>query len=284
MADTMQRGLTADSAARFMAVELTDAADEARRRHELSNSAARLLGEAMTAALMMSAYIKGEERITLQLQSEEPKLSIICDVTADGGVRGRLQPPNAQIRTHRRLKGMMMVIKHDARSELYRGVTAIEDQTIASALASHLRDSSQVDAIVNIHSESSDDHTLGWSGGVLIERMPPAKDLPTLTPAEFEAHYRSLRDLDGDTLRSIISERSVLGAPTMIMEERPIRWQCTCSRERVLSMLVSLGADELKDMIEEDKGASISCNFCNETYAVDEAELRELQAVAEQQG
>ncbi|MFT4975325.1 MAG: molecular chaperone Hsp33 [Myxococcota bacterium] len=278
MPDRMQRGLTADSAARFLALEITEAADEARQRHQLNRGSARLLGEAMTAALMMSAYIKGEERITLQIQCEQPPLSISCDVTADGGVRARLSPPTAQIRRHGRLSGMLMVIKHDARAELYRGVTAIDDQTIASALSTHLRDSSQVDAIVNIHSESGPDGALSWAGGVLIERMPPATDLPHLTPPEFKAHYAPLRDLDGPALQEALAQQKLLGAPMLVMEERPLRWQCTCSRPRVLSMLVSLGADELQSMIEEDHGAEINCHFCGEQYTVNETELTELRA------
>lgn len=280
MSDTMQRGLTADSTARFLTVETTTAAEEAHRRHGLNNGSSRLLGEAMTAALMMSAYIKGEERITLQIQCEQPPLSISCDVTADGGVRGQLSPPNAQIRNHRRITGMMMVIKHNAQSELYRGVTAIADQTIAQALSDHLRDSSQVDAIVRIHCETGADKTLSWAGGVLIERLPPAPNLPHLTPTEFEAHYARLRTLTGDLVRASMTDHTLLDAPMMVMEERPIRWQCHCSQERVFGMLASLGPDELDDMIATDHGAEVTCHFCNERYVVSEDELRVLRAAA----
>lgn len=234
----------------------------------------------MTAALMMSAHIKGEERITLQLQCEQPPLSVVCDVTADGGVRGRLSPPNAQIRTHMRLTGMMMVIKHNANTELYRGVTAITDQTIAQALSTHLRDSSQVDAIVRIHSELGPDKRMSWAGGVLIERMPPAQDLPHLTSDEFEAHYGTLRSVTGDALREVMTQRSVLGSPTMVMEARDVRWQCSCSRERVMGMLISLGESELQDMIDKDHGAEITCHFCNEQYRVSEDELVVLKSMA----
>lgn len=285
MSDMMHRGLTADSAARFLAVEVTEAAEEARRRHGLNNGTARLLGEAMTAALMMSAYIKGEERITLQIQCSEPPLSISCDVNAEGGVRGRLSPPNAQIRTHGRLKGMMLVIKHNVNTELYRGVTAIDDQSIGQALATHLRESSQVDAVVNIHSKSVGEKIISkpmaWAGGVLVERMPAAKDLPSLSPAAFEAHYGSVRDLSGEAVRAVLTTKSLSGAPTMVMEQRPVAWKCHCSQERVAGMLISLGPAELQSMIDEDHGAEINCHFCNEQYTVSEQELVALKQAAE---
>ena len=279
MSGTLQRGMTADTAARYLAVEAQAAVAEAQRRHGLNHGATRIFGEATLAALMMSAYIKGEERITLQIQSEQPRLAISVDVTADGAVRGRLTPPNVQIPTHEHLRGLMLVIKHNASQELYRGVTEIRDEGIAAALVRHLLESSQVSAIIRLVCDLGPDGRVLQAGGLLVERLPPADDLPYLTPEAFEAHYGDVRGLRGADVADALDRSVLLDAPLMAMETRAVVWRCHCSLERVERMLVGLGTEELQSMHDEDHGAEITCHFCAERYAISAERLRELIAL-----
>lgn len=278
MNDQLARGLTADSAVRFLVVDATEAADEARRRHDLNPAAARLVGDITLAGLMMSAYIKAEERLTLQLQAETPRLALICDVDAAGGVRARVRPPSLPTGWTGVLDGVLMVIKHNARRELYRGVTEIRRADMAHALSRHLRASSQVDALLRLQTHISAEGVVDASVGVLVERMPPAPDLPHLSPEAFRAHYQEIETLDRDAIRAALEENTLLDAPLLSMERRPVRWRCRCSAERVEAMLAGLGPAELTEMIEQDHGAEVTCHFCNEVYTISEARLRALRA------
>ena len=283
MSGHLQRGLTAESAARFLAVEACAVAEEARWRHGLNRGASRVLGEAMVAALMMAAYLKGDERITLQIQAEQPRLGLSVDVTAAGEIRAQLRPPAVQVPTHGQLRGVMVVIKHNAQKELYRGATAIEEESLAAALGRHLRESSQVGAIIRLVCEVGADGAVVQAGGLLVERLPPAEGLPTLSAEAFEAHYGDVRGMSGAAVAAVVRADGggeLLGAPLAVMEQRPVIWRCRCSQERVEGMLAGLGADELRSMIEEDGGAEVTCHFCQERYVVDEARLRALLSAA----
>ncbi|MEL6343825.1 MAG: Hsp33 family molecular chaperone HslO [Myxococcota bacterium] len=275
----LTRGMTADSAVRFLAVDATDAVNEAQRRHGLNAAAARLMGDIMVAGLMMSAYIKGEERLTLQLQADTPRLALICDVDAEGGTRARMTPRSLPASWTGVIDGVLMVIKHNANKELYRGMTGIERADMTHALMRHLTESSQVDALLRLHTELDDAGTVVFSGGLLVERMPPAKDLPHLEPEAFAAHYGAIQRMDAAQIRAAIAEGALLDAPLLVMESRPLTWRCRCSVERIESMLVALGPEELQDMIEKDHGAEVTCHFCNETYAISEDRLTALLAL-----
>jgi molecular chaperone Hsp33 len=65
-----------------------------------------------------------------------------------------------------------------------------------------------------------------------------------------------------------------------VMGEKEIAFRCTCSQERAVSMIAALGTNEVEAMIVEDKGAVMTCGFCNETYSLDEEELKNIVAAA----
>src|SRR5207237_9182297 len=71
--------------------------------------------------------------------------------------------------------------------------------------------------------------------------------------------------------------RTALGdVPVEVLEEREVGFKCTCSYERAASLVSSIDGAELESMLREDKGASLTCHFCNETYRIDEAALTEM--------
>ncbi len=276
VSDELQRGVGHGSAIRFLSIQADAAVATAAERHSLDAEGTAIIGEAMIAALLMSAHIKGEERITLQIQCEQPRLSLICDVDAEGSVRARLSPTH--VRGDRtRLSGVMLVIKHSATEELYRGVTEIRDEGIPAALARHLSQSSQVDTALRFSVRTGSDGSVA-AAGLLVERMPPAPGLPSLEPEEFAATYGQLSQADPAALFDEVARGRLLGEDLLPAEVRPVSWRCRCSQPRVEGMLVALGVDELQSMLDEDDGATITCHFCNLQYTVDGARLAELIA------
>ena len=68
--------------------------------------------------------------------------------------------------------------------------------------------------------------------------------------------------------------RTALGdVPFEVLEEREVGFSCTCSYERAVSLVSSIDGAELESMLREDKGAALTCHFCNETYLIDESAL-----------
>ena len=89
---SLHRGFVGGRTARFLAAEAAKLANLAREQHELSPKASKLCAEAMVATLLMSAWVKGRERVTVQIQSETPRFAFVADADADAGIRARFRP------------------------------------------------------------------------------------------------------------------------------------------------------------------------------------------------
>jgi molecular chaperone Hsp33 len=243
------RGLVADGAVRFLSVDVGGVADACVAAHDLLPESRRIAGEAIVACALMSAHIKGVERVTLQIQAESPRFAFIGECDAEGAVRARLSPPSV---TYGPVTGVLLAIKSDDERETYRGMTAITSQSLAEALQAHLSTSDQVDVALFVDA----------SGGVLFERLPEAPGHASITSEQFRERFRT-RDIPEDA---------------QILDVRPLVWRCRCSVEKVQAVLVGLGVAEIDAMISEG-GATVACHFCNRPYRFDPEALRGLRAV-----
>jgi molecular chaperone Hsp33 len=216
----------------------------------------------------MSAYIKGEERITLQVQMAEPRFALIVDVNADGSSRGRFTP--SRIPRSRPLVGAIMVIKHDAERELYRGVAPVEDTDFQGALQAYLVRSQQSVGIVLIEASLGPGGAVEAARGLLVEKLP---DQDT---AVFHDLFGGLAEADLARVLEGAAAGELWGFPLQVLDTRELRFACTCSRERSLDILRGLGVEELRAVLSEQGQAELTCNFCMEVYAFDGDALRAL--------
>ena len=269
MTDQLTRGLAAHGAVRVLIADVTGVTHRTRRSHDLDDSASMLAAQALAATALMSAHIKGEERLTIQIQAEAPRFSYIGDVTADGAMRARLQPSRVP-KSEGALRGILLAIKSKGHRETYRGSTEISAETLEEAFRHHLGNSSQVDAVLRLVADN--ERTLG----LLVERLPAHPEHPSLDPEAFARQYAHLDSLDARTLIEGALAGQLDSEPFSVIDQRPLRWECTCSFERVSSMLRTLGVDTLREMLAEDRGASVNCNFCNDAYQFDEGQLAAL--------
>ncbi len=235
-------GVLEEQGVRAIRVDVGAIAAHAAQVHGSGERAARLQEEALVVAALLSAYLDEAERLTLQLQLERPRMAFMADVGGDGSVRCRTSPP--EVRPYEGLNGLMLVLKSVRGKEIYRGITEVRHPRLGDVLQEHLRTSIQAPAAVRIEGGI----------GLFCEALPGGE--PSIDAA-LEAAWDGF---DG--------------------EVRPLRWACTCSRERVLDMLAALGKEELKSMIEEDGGAVVDCAFCRERVEVSVDELERLVASA----
>jgi molecular chaperone Hsp33 len=265
--DRITRALAMDGAVRLIWVDATGPARHAAEIHGLRGDGARVVAEGMVAAALLSAHVKGEDRIAFQIQGSEPEVALYADARGDGGLRARLTPDRLAA-PGGRLVGFLLVIHSNADGEVYRGTTEVTGQTIAEALADHLLRSQQVDAGLRIEVELDASGLPRLAGGLLAERLP-SRDEVSLD-ALFDDIWES-------TPGQLLAGPTLLGRPIEVLETRPLAWRCTCSREKVAQILGLLGRDELDDMIARDHGAEVTCHFCNQVYAFDEADLASLR-------
>jgi len=275
MGDSVKRGIVGE-AARFIAVDITGVAAQTRQLHELQRDAVIVAAEGLVASVFLSAHIKDEERITMQIQGSKPECAFLCDVDALGGVRARLTPEVLVLPPMGRMEGMMMVAKSLPGKMPYRGVTEIKAENLQSALHRHMGASAQVDAILRIGAEVDSDGKILRVGGVLLERMPTPGVREVEAAAEFAVQFDPLHSQPISEILEALQTGTLHGAEVELLQEQALTWRCSCGQERVEAVLGSLPAAELQAMIDEDGGAEVICHFCNIAFQVTVERLGQL--------
>lgn len=256
---------------RVMAVVVDGPAEEMRARHELDGEAAVLAAEGMVASVLLAAHVKGEERLTVDLRTERPPFVFTADVDGDGSVRARFRPQHVPP-MGRHFSGMISVMKSLGRKELYRGVADVRRERWEGALQRYLVTSQQVDARVRIQADLGAKGGVAFAAGLLVERMP---GLPV---DEFAALYDDPLRSDFRELMTGFAFGQLAGSPVEVLGARDIRFRCSCSRQRVVAMLRSLGRDEVQGLLEEQGRAEVTCHYCNTRYEIGGDELRAMVA------
>jgi molecular chaperone Hsp33 len=286
--DRLATTATADGAVRVGVVTLSNSVEAARHAHGTLPVATAALGRAMAGALLLAQGLKAPERLTLRLLGDGPLGGVIADASPDGDVRGYVKrprvmlPPNAQGKLDvGRAVGHngLLHVSHDSGSgQPYTGSVPLLSGEIGEDLANYLHSSLQVASAVAVGVRVGTGGVVLGAAGILAQRLPDG-DLATLVRID-EAMQAiaplSSRAAEGLAARDVLA-RLLKGMAHGAVTETAVGWRCTCTRERTVRVLASLGSDALDTMIVEDDGAELRCEFCGTTYRFDGAELRQIQ-------
>lgn len=276
MADTLVRGILGDGVARLFAIDVTGVAEQCRQLHKLRRDAVPLAAEAVVASVVLAGQIKGEERVSMQLQCSRPQCAFIADVDASGGIRARFTPEAVFTSEDTGIDGMMLAIKSMPGKELYRGVTEITAENITGALNRHMGASAQVDNILRIDVAIGADGAIERAGGVFIERLPAPEVSELEASAEFVVAFDPVREMSIHAIWEAINAGVLQGESIDVLETTPVAWRCSCGQERVEAIIATLPVEELTSMLEEDGHAEVICHFCNVAYQVTGAKLEQM--------
>ena len=173
--------------------------------------------------------------------------------------------------------GTMTVIKDLNMKEPYVGTVDLLGGEIAEDIASYFVESEQIPTACGLGVLIERDQSVRAAGGYLIQLMPGA-DEDTITRVEggvlAAGNVSAILDKDPDPehlLKTVLSDFDV-----KILESDPVEYKCYCSRERVERALISLGAEELKNILREQGSCQMTCQFCDAVYRFDGPELQKL--------
>ncbi|HHY75117.1 MAG TPA: Hsp33 family molecular chaperone HslO [Bacillus bacterium] len=285
MSDYLIKALAYDGQVRAYGINSTETVSEGQRRHDTWATASAALGRAMTAATMMGAMLKGDDKITVKIEGGGPIGAILVDANARGEVRGYVSNPHVdfELNEHGKLDvtravgntGFLSVVKDLGMREHFTGQVPLVSGELGEDFTYYFAASEQVPSAVGVGVLVNPDHSILAAGGFIIQLLPGTSDE---TIDKIEKQINSIPPIskliqDGLTPEEILEK--LLGE-IKILEKMPVSFKCTCSKERLANAIVSLGADEIKAMIEEDGKADAHCNFCNEEYHFTVADLTEL--------
>jgi molecular chaperone Hsp33 len=290
--DKIIQGTAADGTVRVFAAVTTDILREAVRRHDTSPTASAAFGRVLTGTLLLGSTFKDYDRLTVKIESQGPIGGIIAEATVDGNVRGYVKNNMAEAPAHGNGKfnvsgivgeGTFYVIREAGfdiglHKEPYVGSVPIVSGEIAEDFAYYLAKSEQIPSAVllGVLLKSSEPFVAA-SGGVLIQMLPGANEhiITMIEDTVRRAPHVTESIQAGAGPEELL--RLALGEVDFeILEEREPSFRCNCSMERAASLIASLGRAEVESMLREDKGAQMTCGFCNETYELAEADLEEM--------
>lgn len=287
--DTLIHGTAADGAVRCMAAVTTTLVAEAARRHDLWPTVAAALGRTLTGTLLLASSLKELDRLTVQIVSDGPIGGITAEANARGEVRGYVRNPEAHAPYNEQGKfdvravvgeGMFYVTRESGFDvglyrEPYRGSVPLISGEIAEDFAYYLMKSEQIPSAVmlGVHLQP-DVPYVSAAGGLMIQMMPGANEKIISTIESSVSGMPQTTMLIRDGARPVDLLGVALGDIEFeILDERPVSFNCSCSYERAISLISSIDRSELESMLREDKGAVMTCHFCNESYRLDEEEL-----------
>jgi len=298
VSDSLLKFLFQGAPVRGGIVRLDAAWKEMIAHHDYPAPVTRLLGEMTAAVALLATSIKFNGALILQIHGDGPVKLLVVECQPDVGLRA-----TAKLRTDATIAGdasMKSMINLHGRGRCaitldprdpqpgqqpYQGVVPLEGETIARALEAYMRRSEQLDT----HLWLAADREI--AAGMLLQKLPREGGRSTggrsTSPAavDDDAWDRAL------ALAGTLGGAELLAQPPEVLMRRlywqekieryaPIRprFQCSCSRERIGRMLLSLGREEVDSIITEQNRVEVTCDFCNAKRVFDAIDVAQLFA------
>ncbi len=290
MSDRLQRFLLRGAPVRGEMVSLDAAWLEVVRRHDLPPSVRDRLGELAAAALLLSASLKFDGKLVLQIHGDGPVALFVVECDASGSFRATVKlreharaEPDADLNSlvNRHGKGRFVVTLDPPAGapnrQPYQGIVPFEGDSVAEVLERYMQRSEQVPTRLWLAADGR------RAAGLLLQRLPEEGGRTGAQPRDDDGWNRlgklaetltrqELLDLDTrEVLRRLFWQESLHG-----FDERGCRFACSCTREKVAEMLRMLGAPEVESILAERGSVEVHCDFCNQAYAFDTVDCAEL--------
>jgi molecular chaperone Hsp33 len=280
--------MTKDGFVKITAVSTTELTRRARQIHQTTAVATAALGRVLAATSMIGNMQKTEEgSVTLIIKGGGPLGTILATSDPEGNVRGYVENPQVALMEKYQGKldvgaavgseGTLTLIRDLHMKEPYVGTVQLLGGEIAEDVASYFVESEQVPTVCALGVLINRDQSVEVAGGYLLQLLPGAPDslIDQLEAGVMKAGNVSSLLQQGLSPEEVI--RKVLGDMEVeILETTPITYKCYCSRERVASTIISLGAKEMQSIIDEGEDIHVDCQFCDTIYTFTPGEIQEL--------
>lgn len=287
MSDYIVRATAGGGSIRAFAATTRETVEYARACHDTSPVVTAALGRLLTAGAIMGSMQKSEDDIlTLQLRGAGPMKGITVTADSKANVKGYPLVSDVIIPANDKGKldvsgaigvGILSVIKDLGLKDPYVGQVELVSGEIAEDLAYYFTTSEQVPSAVALGVLMEKNNTVKQAGGLIIQILPGASDEQIAALEERLNKMPSMTSMleDGKTPEKILE--GILGDLGLnILDTIPTAFKCNCDKERVEKVVISLGRDELRDIVDEGKPIELKCHFCNKAYEFSAAELKDI--------
>ncbi len=276
--NVLNRYLFEDLSVRGELVQLDDAYQRIISSKEYPAPLQKLLGELLVSTTLLTATLKFEGSITMQLQGDGPVSLAVINGDHDQKIRGvaRWDGDIADDATIHDMmgKGHLVITIDPKKGERYQGIVGLDGDNLSEILESYFANSEQLKT--RIWLRTGEHEGTQRAAGMLIQVMPDG----TGTPEDFE-HLEQLTDTvkneelfsleANDLLYRLYNQEKV-----RLFDPQQVEFFCGCSRERSGAAIVTIERAEINDILSEVGSISLHCDYCGTNYSFDEAQVSEL--------
>jgi molecular chaperone Hsp33 len=274
--DQIQRLLFDDIDVRGALVGLDKAYAEVLSRADYPERLQILLGELLAAVALLTSNLKIEGRVSLQAQGEGAVRILMAEATHDNHLRGIARFDEGELPEVERFdellrNGRMALTIEPKDGQRYQGVVPLEGATLSDCLERYFSQSEQLPTKIQLAADGK--HAAGMLTQVLPAAGTGSADWEHIVALAQTLKADELLGLDNETiLYRLYHEEKV-----RLFEPDDLIFNCDCSRERSANAMQMMTQEELLELAEEQGGAiEMSCQFCNELYSFDTADIRAL--------
>lgn len=279
MTDYIIRAIDENQKIRFFIADTTEMVEEARQIHGASTTASAAMGRLLTMAVISSMEIQNEgESISFTIKGNGPGGMMVAVTDEPGSARVYAQHPEIDIPSRESdnkldvggwvgKDGTLTVVRGYTLKEPFSGVTELVSGEIAEDFVYYFQVSEQRASVVSLGVFVEPDYHVSASGGLFIQLMPDVSEEEVDRLEEIVQDLPSMTQMLGEGMSpEMILEKYFSAFNPKILEQKEVEYKCPCSREKMERALRSLPNKDLVELAEEDGGAEIICQFCNEQY------------------
>lgn len=278
MSDQSRRFLFEDADIRGETVSLDTSFAEILAIHQYAPGVARLLGEFLSAAVLLSTNLKFEGRLTLQARSDGQVPLLMAECNHELQVRGiarGVEQATSDSNAALLRNGQLAITVEPLRGQRYQGIVALQPGSIAENLDAYFSQSEQLKSRIWLAADG------GRAAGLLLQQLPTQV---TRDASERQDQWERVAALAGT-----VSEPELLGLPgerllqrlypedpVRLFDAARVRFHCSCSRERSQNALSCLQPAEADEILAEQGCITVDCEFCNEQYRFQRDDLADI--------
>ncbi len=287
--DKIIRCITSDGSIMASAISSTNIVATAQQVHRLSPVATAALGRLLTGASLMGAQLKQRRAaLTVRIKGDGPLGVMVASATSDGNVRGFVGNPNCETEHYENghinvgkavgSNGTLYVVRDYGTGEPYTGVVELVSGEIAEDITSYYANSEQIPTVCALGVLlDKQDGALLLAGGILIQLLPGAtQDICD----KLEANIKKLESVTTMMAKGMapldMCRAALEGFELEVLDEMPVHYYCTCSRQRVEQSFASIPDDQLRGMINSTGNVEAVCHYCNKKYLFTAKEIEDF--------
>ena len=278
--NVLNRYLFTDAHARGELVQLSSSFKSIIKNHNYPAGVEKLLGELLSATCLLTATLKFEGDITVQLQGDGPVGYMSVSGNNKQQMRGiakMAEETSAETLQTLIGKGTMIITIRPSVGEAYQGVVALDKDTLADCLAHYFEVSEQIPTKIWLFSDTEQQLT----AGALVQLLPDGNgsiENKEQQQSDFEHLCQLTNTIKSEEVFSLEAEallyRLYHQEKVNIFEPQKVSYVCGCSADKCLSAISQIEPSEIKAILAEQGKISMTCDYCITTYDFDELSLK----------